>query len=984
MRFKWLDRSLQTTRRIRVRILRSSSRAIFEHLLQLLPQRELPFLTRYISATAAVLAVVLTRLIFPLPNLPFLLFVPVLMAVGFILGLSAGLYATILSAAFASYLFIKPDFDHSFSTDQWSAIAFYAIINAAIVSVCAALREILERRDADIAALRRSEQRLAVSEQRLNLALGAASGMVGIWDWDLETDLVYADTNFVHIYDVDPNWAVQGAPFADYIKTIHPDDIADFRAELERQFAGEAEFLSEYRVIQRDGSQRWMLARGKLVRNAEGKPVRFPGASVDITDRKHAEVRRLALLELSDRLRELDDTAEMAFAAAEILGRALNVSRAGYGTIDVVDETINIERDWNAPSVSALPELMHFRDYGSYIEDLKRGEIVVFADARKDPRTAANASALEAISARAVLNLPITEFGGVVALLYLTHAQVRIWTSADVALVREFADRARSAIERRRAEHSLRDLTASLEAQVASRTYQLEQSEARFKAYFDASPEYLYLLRLTNDDRLVYDDLNTAGEALYERQRSEVLGHTPSELFDISTSEIIERYARECLLTGQTLRYETSRTFPSGSLITLNVVVASIGMTHGGDRLVLFCGRDLTDQRIAEEALRQSQKMEAVGQLTGGLAHDFNNLLTGISGSLQLMQTRLQQGRVTDLERYIGPAQGAADRAAALTHRLLAFSRRQTLDPKATDINRLIADIEELVRRTVGPSIHLEVVGAVGLWPTFVDPNQLENAFLNLCINARDAMPDGGKLTVETGNRWMDERTSRQRELSPGQYVSLCVSDSGTGMTPETIKRAFDPFFTTKPLGMGTGLGLSMAYGFARQSGGQIRIYSEVGQGTMVCIYLPRHFGETYPEAPAAKPAEVPRAEHGQTVLVVDDEATVRMLVTEVLEELGYTAVEAADGVSGLRVLQSLSRVDLLVSDVGLPGGMNGRQLADAARIVRPDLKVLFITGYAENAAIGHGHLARGMQVMTKPFAMDELATRIKAIIDDE
>ncbi len=382
----------------------------------------------------------------------------------------------------------------------------------------------------------------------------------------------------------------------------------------------------------------------------------------------------------------------------------------------------------------------------------------------------------------------------------------------------------------------------------------------------------------------------------------------------------------------------------------------------------------------AHEALRQAQKMEAVGQLTGGLAHDFNNLLAGISGSLELLQARISQGRINDLERYLTAAQGAAKRAAALTHRLLAFSRRQTLDPKPTDVNRLVAGLEELVRRTVGPEVAVEVVGTGGLWITLVDPNQLENALLNLCVNARDAMPGGGRLTIETANRWLDARGARERDLPPGQYVSLCVSDSGAGMTPDVIARAFDPFFTTKPIGMGTGLGLSMVYGFVRQSGGQARIYSEPGQGAMVCLYLPRHFGAAESAELPAELAGSPRAEQGETVLVVDDEPTVRMLVTEVLEDLGYTAIEAADGTAGLQVLQSDVRIDLLVTDVGLPG-MNGRQLADASRIGRPDLKVLFITGYAENAVLSHGHLDPGMHVLTKPFAIDVLASRIRELI---
>ena len=268
--------------------------------------------------------------------------------------------------------------------------------------------------------------------------------------------------------------------------------------------------------------------------------------------------------------------------------------------------------------------------------------------------------------------------------------------------------------------------------------------------------------------------------------------------------------------------------------------------------------RDLTERRQAQleletsrEQLAQAQKMEAIGHLTGGLAHDFNNMFTGISGSLELMNTRLAQGRFKDFERYIASAQGAASRAAALTHRLLAFARRQTLDPKAINANKLIASMEELVRRTVGPAIHIETVLAIGLWPTLCDPNQLENALLNLCINARDAMPDGGRITIETANSWLDERAARQRDMQPGQYVAICVSDTGTGMTADVLARAFDPFYTTKPAGQGTGLGLSMVYGFAKQSAGQVRIYSEVGEGTSVHLYLPRHRGRRRQKRPS-------------------------------------------------------------------------------------------------------------------------------------
>lgn len=383
----------------------------------------------------------------------------------------------------------------------------------------------------------------------------------------------------------------------------------------------------------------------------------------------------------------------------------------------------------------------------------------------------------------------------------------------------------------------------------------------------------------------------------------------------------------------------------------------------------------------ANEALRQAQKMEAVGQLTGGIAHDFNNLLAGISGSLEVIERRITQGRMDGIDRFISGAQTSAQRAAALTQRLLAFSRRQTLDPKPTDANRLVLGMEDLIHRTVGPSIIVEVVGAAGLWATMVDKAQLESALLNLAINARDAMPDGGRLTIETANKWIDERAGQERDLPPGQYISICVTDTGSGIAKDIADRIFDPFFTTKPIGQGTGLGLSMIHGFVRQSGGQVRVYSELGQGTTMCLYLPRYSGEATGDEPHLD-TEIPEIGAGETVLIIDDEPTVRMLVADVLHEAGYTAIEAEDGPTGLKLLQSNPQVALLVTDVGLPGGMNGRQVADAARQLQPELKVLFITGYAENAAISGGHLEPGMAVMTKPFVMAELAHKITELIE--
>ncbi|WP_409564208.1 PAS domain S-box protein [Methylobacterium sp. J-068] len=442
------------------------------------------------------------------------------------------------------------------------------------------------------------------------------------------------------------------------------------------------------------------------------------------------------------------------------------------------------------------------------------------------------------------------------------------------------------------------------------------------------------------------------------------------------------RGAVEVARNGQSTRTELPLILPNGETRIYDFGMHPVRDTSGRVVEIMPEATDITELRRAEEALRQSQKMEAVGQLTGGLAHDFNNLLAGISGSLEMMQNRMQQGRFQDVERYMAVAQGASKRAASLTHRLLAFSRRQTLDPKTTDVNRLVWGMHEMIQRTVGPSIPVEVVGASGLWAALVDPPQLENALLNLCINARDAMPDGGRITIETHNKWIDERVSRKLNIPEGQYLSLCVTDTGTGMTPDVIARVFEPFFTTKPMGEGTGLGLSMIYGFAQQSGGQVRIYSEVGEGSTVCIYLPRHYGKIEDEEGAAKLVALDRSDQGETVLVVDDEPSVRMLITDILEDLGYLAIEASDSAAGLKVLQSDVRIDLLVTDVGLPGGMNGRQMSDAAHVSRPDLKVLFITGYAENAILGNGTLPPGMSVLTKPFAMDAMATRIRSLIE--
>lgn len=525
---------------------------------------------------------------------------------------------------------------------------------------------------------------------------------------------------------------------------------------------------------------------------------------------------------------------------------------------------------------------------------------------------------------------------------------------------------ARDETERQKARQDLERWNATLEQQVAERTADRNR-----------------LWQLSSDLMLIasFDGDIEAVNPAWTR----ILGWSEAELIGVSLFPLIHPEDLDHTITGASgiasgqtyARFENRYRHKNGSYRDI------VWAAGPGDEKIIAVGRDSTEERaaakaltVAEDQLRQAQKMEAVGQLTGGLAHDFNNLLTGMMGNLELLQLRLARGRLDDAERFILAAQGAGRRAASLTQRLLAFSRRQTLDPKATDVNRLIVGMEDLLRRTVGPTNNIEVIGAAGLWTAMIDATQLESAILNLCINARDAMPDGGRLTIETGNKWLDDHAARERDLPAGQYLSICVTDTGTGMTPETIERAFEPFYTTKPIGQGTGLGLSMIYGFARQSNGQVRIYSEVGEGTTICVYLPRYMGEALlPEEEEALAAAASAS--GETILVVDDEASIRHLIDEVLDEIGYTVIGAADGASGIKVLQSGAKIELLITDVGLPNGMNGRQVADAARTLRPGLKVLFITGYAENAAVGNGHLEPGMELLTKPFTMQALALKV-------
>jgi signal transduction histidine kinase len=422
-------------------------------------------------------------------------------------------------------------------------------------------------------------------------------------------------------------------------------------------------------------------------------------------------------------------------------------------------------------------------------------------------------------------------------------------------------------------------------------------------------------------------------------------------------------------LTNEAQREITERTRAQNALSELNANLEQ-EIARRGEQL-----------RLNEEALRQAQKMEAVGQLTGGVAHDFNNILQVIVGNLELIR-RLGSEDFSQIRRAADKALNGAHQASSLTQRLLAFSRRQPLDPKVTDVNSLVGGMSELLNRSLGETVAVETVGAAGLWKVEVDPNALESAILNLALNARDAMPEGGRLTIETSNAYLDESyASAHAEVRPGQYVAISVSDTGTGMDKQTIQRAFEPFYTTKPVGKGTGLGLSQVYGFVKQSNGHVKIYSEINEGTTVKIYLPR-FDRLDNEAALAQANVLLKSSAGELILVVEDEESVRTYTVDALRELGYRVLAAHDGPSAIQLLEKGVRIDLLFTDVVLPGGMTGAQVAVKARELYPDLKILFTTGYARNAIVHQGRLDKGVQLITKPFSFEDLSTKIRDVLD--
>ncbi|PWC29869.1 hybrid sensor histidine kinase/response regulator [Teichococcus aestuarii] len=754
-------------------------------------------------------------------------------------------------------------------------------------------------------------------DRRLRAQL-ALSGSAA-WEWEIATGRIAGDTQFA---------AWHGLPLAGaaldpsgFFACIHPQDRMRIRLGVGGLLRGAELFSKEYRLLGPDGTVRWVQARTRCWPDAQGQPARLIGTLTDITEQKRTE-ERLRIAQSAGGIGTFEHvpgfgTAAVSGTFCALLGLRPVANLPVPLVNSLVAEGDPSPFDRAPPAAPGPAETRAFRIRRA--DDGTPRWLMRRGEYLRDADTSE------------------LRFSGV---LY------------DVTATQE-------------AEARLRTLNEALESRVAERTRELDR-----------------VWRVSRDLFFVGDaegrcvSANPAWQAALGLPAAGLPGTPLGALVQEEDRDMLEAALAQLRHGGADVAVELRMRHADGTSRAFSW--ACIPDEAG----FVAAGRDVTRRNELEERLRQSQKMEAVGQLTGGLAHDFNNLLAGIGGSLELMQLRLAGGQVAALPRHVELAQGAVQRAAALTHRLLAFARRQTLDAQPTAVNVLVEGMLELVQRSIGPHIRIETRFEPALWLTLCDQNQLENALLNLCLNARDAMAGGGLLRITTANTALGVAAAQALDLPPADYVRLTVADTGSGMDAATLAKVFEPFFTTKPLGGGTGLGLSMVYGFARQSGGQVRIDSVPGEGTAVHLYLPRH-GEAAPQAPPAAAAGLPPARPGRrgTLLLVDDEPSLRAVLREALDYAGYTVLEAEDGAGGLALLRSAGPVDLLLADVGLPGGMNGRQLADAARQEQPGLKVLLITGYADAATLGADRAEAQMEILAKPFRLAEFLRRVERLL---
>jgi PAS domain S-box-containing protein len=683
------------------------------------------------------------------------------------------------------------------------------------------------------------------------------------------------------------------------------------------------------------------------------------------------------LLSLDDGMRPLVEAAEITHAAAVRLGQYLNVNRCAYADVEADQDTFNLTGDYSN-NASSIVGRYRFTDFGAECLRLMRaGEAYVVEDSEIDPRTQDVLDAYRATQIRAVICVPLLKAGRFTGAMAVHQRDPRQWRQDEVQLLELVASRCWESIERARVTRELRQLNENLERQVQLRTEALNRSERQLAQLVNGIADCAIFM-LDPSGRVA--TWNMGAERIKGYKAEEIIGQHFSQFYapEDRAAGLPERSLGAIAVHGK-FEGEGWRVRKDGTRFWASVLIDPI---HGPDRSIAGYAkitRDMTERRMMQEQLNHAQKMEAIGQLTGGVAHDFNNLLTVILGNLDTIHRRAAGGDER-LQRAVEHATQGAERAAALTHQLLAFARRQPLSPKPTAINQLVTAFLDLIRRTLPEDISVQSRLSGGVGYVSVDPNQMESALLNLAVNARDAMSGKGMLSVDTELADLGANEARRLgDLNPGPHAVISVTDTGCGMSPEVMTRAFDPFFTTKPQGEGTGLGLSQVFGFVKQSGGTVKLQSEVGRGTTVRIYLPRIEKGAFTETQE----EVDNDLRGdqQTVLVVEDEDGVRSYSIDCLQELGFSVLHAEDGQSALRMIAAHPEIRLLFTDVGLPR-MNGRELADEARKLRPDLPVLFTTGYAQDEMFRQGKLASKTALLTKPFSRKRLAECVGRLLD--
>ena len=768
-------------------------------------------------------------------------------------------------------------------------------------------------------------------EMHDQLRLAEAAGGIGTFLLDIRTNTIVASAEFCRLFGL----PVTRTMPASLIEPLLQKESAGVGSSKASRQSGEALLSIEYSIKKADtGEIRWISRRAEFVCDDKNQPLWMRGMVQDVTERKLAEA---TLQESESRFRILAQAVPNQVWSATPEGKLDWVNQKVFDYSGLDEEQL-LGDGWS--------QLVH-------PADLQRVQAEWLNSLQHKTRYETEF--------RLRRHDGIYRWHLVRALPNFLEGATR-WLGANTDIEEQKATQAEMA-----------QLNATLEERIEQRT------RDRDRMWYLSTD----LILVTGFDGVI-KSANPAWKKLLGWDDRELVGKPLTQLVHEDDWQNTAAEVQSLAAGHTTQRFENRYRHKDGSYKP----ISWIAVPDGDD--IHAVGRDISIEREsalalkeAEERLRQSQKMEAIGQLTGGIAHDFNNLLQGISGSIEVVRGRLASGRTEDIDHFMDSATHSARRAAALIHRLLAFARRQSLESKTVDINRLVSSMEELMRRTLGEHIDLVVAFGEGVWRSRSDDNQLESAVLNLAVNARDAMPKGGTLTIRTFNATLDQSYVRLHEgLQPGDYAVISVSDTGIGMPPDVLARVFEPFFTTKPIGQGTGLGLSMIYGFAKQSGGHVRIDSQVGQGTEVSLYMPRHPDEAAQQTSEALPVSRLQGE-GETLLVVEDDPAVRMIVLDELKELGYTTLEAIDGPTAIPILQSSQKIDLLISDVGLPG-MNGRQIAEIGRQKRPALPVLFMTGYAQNAAARSEFLAPGMEMISKPFSMDEMAAKIRDMLNAE